>query len=81
MFGTLFANVPKLAISVRVLFVGLLFHIGSQAIVVLSEQPTDDRLTDSVLWLVKTFFNISQTAVEPLFVAHRIACRMGRYDA
>ena len=80
MFSMLLTNVPELAVSVRVLLAGLLFHIGSQAIVVLSEQATDHWLADSVPFLVKTFFNVSQTTVEPLFIAHRIACCMGRHD-
>jgi hypothetical protein len=80
MFISLFTNVLKLAISVRVLLACPLFRIGSQAIVVLFEQSANHRLTYSVTLLTKPIFNINQTTVEPLSVAHRIACSVRRHD-
>lgn len=80
MFGTLLADVLKLLVSVRVLLAGLLFHVGSQAIVVFPEQATDYWPADPVIFLIETFLDVGQTTVEPLFVAHRIAGCVGRHD-
>ncbi len=80
MFGPLFTNILKLAISVRVLLACPLFRVGSQVVVVLLEQPTNHRLTYFVTSFIKTLFNINQTTVEPLSVAHWIACSVRRYD-
>ncbi|MEE8392174.1 MAG: hypothetical protein V3S14_15465, partial [Anaerolineae bacterium] len=80
MFGPLFTNVFKLTISVWVLLAGPLFHVGSQAVVVLLEQPTNHWLTGSVTSLIETLFNINQTTVEPLSVTHWIACSVRRHD-
>ena len=54
--------------------------VKPNAIVVFPEQATDYWPADPVIFLIETFLNVSQTTVEPLFVAHRIACCVGRHD-
>ena len=80
MFGSLFENVLKLAISVRMLLAISLFRVRSQVVVVLLEQSTNHRLTYSVTLLVKTLFNVNQTTIEPLSFARRVACGVRRYN-
>ena len=79
MLVSLLTNVLKLAISIRVLLSSQLLLVGSQAVVVLFEQATDDWQTYPVL-VIEALLNISQTTVEPLSFAHWITCCVGLHD-
>jgi hypothetical protein len=79
-FSSLFVNVLELLITVWVWYIRQLFHIGTQPVVMLPEQPTDHRLTDTVTVLVETLLDICQATVEPFAFAQRVTCGVGRHD-
>ena len=80
MFRTLFLNVLKLSVTLRMLFGSNLLDVSSQMVIVLLKQPANHGQADAVILFIETFLNIAQATVEPFPVAHRVTDCMRGHD-